>query len=125
MHNTHNTGECLKYEKDRTPIKPLQGRSHSAICATDMRLASITLATCKCPRRYRSLKNLIRHSSTQTKITIAIVTARAMTPTHPEVMGLVAQGKLVINCTKRNKTNKSVNTSYKAIDDLGLTVNSN
>jgi hypothetical protein len=45
-HNTHNTGECHKYEKDGTPNGHSQGRGCSTIHTVEMHQASRTIATC-------------------------------------------------------------------------------
>ena len=61
MHNTHNTMECHKYEKDRTPKKPLQGKVHSTICTVEMIRMRIIIPMFNCLQKLQSLKNLTRN----------------------------------------------------------------
>jgi hypothetical protein len=49
-----------------------------------------------CLQRLQSLKNPARKSGVQTKSASVITTVTATTPTHPEVMGPVAQGKTLL-----------------------------
>ena len=101
---THTTpitwGSAISMRRTVLQKGPSQGRVRSATRitrATEMCHTNITLAMCSCPRRLQSLKSLTRNSSARTKSASAVATVTATTPTHPEVMGLVALGNEVLN----------------------------
>ncbi len=56
VQNTHNTGDCKKYNSDRTPKKASQGRMPSAICTTSTHRMSRTIAMHSCPQKLLNLK---------------------------------------------------------------------
>ena len=88
-HNTHNTGDCKKYNSDGTPKKGLPGKTRSATRAMKTHSVNRKVTMRSCQQRSPNLRNLTRNSNAQIKS--AGVTATA-TPTHPEVMGPVALG---------------------------------
>jgi hypothetical protein len=87
-HNTQNTMEFCKYEKDGTPKMSFAGdgakRNPHSRNSPEICHASRTIATCSCPLRSEILKNTTRSSSTQTKSASLIMTVTATTWTHPE-----------------------------------------
>jgi hypothetical protein len=60
-HNTHNTGECHKYEKDRTPKKAFAGKSVQRNLHNRNALREHNTSNVCCPRRSQSLKNITRN----------------------------------------------------------------
>jgi hypothetical protein len=57
-----------------------------------MRHMSMIIPTCSCPQKLWNLKNLTRNSSAITKRVSVIMTMTVKTPSHHEVMGMVALG---------------------------------
>jgi hypothetical protein len=92
IQSTHNMRDCHKYEKDSTPKNAFTGKSmqhnpnnRNVPCEHNTSYAHLT-------EKIAKLESRTRNSIMQTKSANVITTATAMTPIHPEVMGLAALG---------------------------------
>ena len=92
LHNTHNTRECHKYEKDGTPKKAFAGKSAQRNpCNRNVpREHNTTYA--QLSAKIMKLEKFNTKLKCTNKSASAIATVTATTPTHPEVMGSVALG---------------------------------
>jgi len=91
-HNTHDTMESHEYEKDRTPNPAFTGNSrqcnlHRRNAPREQNNSYMQFSTkiAKFEKSNKKLKRMTKSASMIMKVT-------TQTPTHPEVMGPVAQG---------------------------------
>ncbi len=91
-HNTHNTGDCKKYNSDGTPKKGFAEKNaqHNTPNKSAQRDQKSNYALLSA--KLLSLKSPTGNSSTQARNASMIMIVTATTPMHPEVMGPVALG---------------------------------
>ena len=98
MQNTHNTGDCRKYEKDGTPKKAFTGKSmQRTLCSNNAMRSNNTTHVHNSAYVQLSMKIMKLEKQTGSKSMPArsasmIKKVIAKNPTHPEVMGTVVLG---------------------------------
>ena len=90
--NTHNTGDCKKFNLDGTPKKAFAGKSMqcdprngSVLHEQKTSYVQLSVKIAKLKKSNKKLKRTNKNGS-------VIATATAMTLTHPDEMGPVALG---------------------------------
>ncbi len=92
LQNTHNTGDCKKYNSDGTPKKGFAGKKAQCNLCNGSALQDQKANCAQLCAKLLNLKSQTGNSSAQGSNASVIMTATATTPTHPEAMGQVALG---------------------------------